>query len=120
MARRPLKVTGFTRFVIVMLFIAPLAYIGASYYNGEDGIQNIKDLLRIGDRTEQAEPSSSDGDAVPVNQRPANNGSLEAENKKLKEELTTKNTRIDELGLEVEQLKRRLESLEKVLEESKK
>lgn len=47
MARR-LRVTGFTRFVIVMLFLVPIAYIGASYYNGQDGIQNVKNLLGIG------------------------------------------------------------------------
>lgn len=30
-----------------MVFFAPLAYLGASYYNGEDGIGNIKKLLKI-------------------------------------------------------------------------
>ena len=30
-----------------MVFFAPLAYLGASYYNGEDGIGNIKKMLGI-------------------------------------------------------------------------
>lgn len=46
MARKA-KLTGFSRFLIVMLFVAPMAYIGASYYNGEDGVQKIKELLNI-------------------------------------------------------------------------
>ena len=47
MTRRKLRMTPFARFFIVMLFLAPLAYIGASYYNGEDGIENIKKLIGI-------------------------------------------------------------------------
>jgi len=43
------KITGFARFVIVMLFIAPIAFLAASYYNGEDGIQNLKDFLGWGE-----------------------------------------------------------------------
>lgn len=48
MARR-LKSTPFARFLIAMLFIVPLAYIGASYYNGEDPIALIKDKLGMDD-----------------------------------------------------------------------
>lgn len=39
------KITGFARLLIFMLFFAPLAYIGASYYQGEDGIEKIKSLF---------------------------------------------------------------------------
>ncbi|MFN7116716.1 MAG: hypothetical protein ACK4TA_07925 [Saprospiraceae bacterium] len=55
MATRRLKLTGFARFLIVMLFLVPLAYLGAAYYNGQDGIQNIKDLLGIEKKTVQTE-----------------------------------------------------------------
>ena len=41
------KMTSFARFLIFMLFFAPLAYMGASYYNGEDGIQKIKNLIKF-------------------------------------------------------------------------
>ena len=51
MARR-LKSTPFARFLLAMLFIVPAAYIGASYYNGEDPIQLIKDKLGIEAGTE--------------------------------------------------------------------
>ena len=43
--RKKYKLTGFSRLVIFMIFFAPIAYIGASYYNGEDGIENIKRLF---------------------------------------------------------------------------
>ncbi len=46
MARKKFKMTGFARFFIVMLILAPLAYIGASYANGQDGIENFKDLFK--------------------------------------------------------------------------
>ncbi len=45
MAKSKYKITGFARFLIFMLFFAPLAYIGVSYYQGEDGIQNFKNLI---------------------------------------------------------------------------
>lgn len=45
MARRRFKLTGFARFLIFMLFFAPIAYIGISYYQGEDGLQNVKDII---------------------------------------------------------------------------
>lgn len=120
MAKRSLKVTGFTRFMLVMLLVAPLAYIGASYYNGEDGIQNIKNLFNGGEPQETSSKSTgeAEADVKSVNQSPSANA-LEEENKKLKEELDFKSKRVDELYLENEQLKRRLESLEKALEDAK-
>ncbi|MEY2949684.1 MAG: hypothetical protein RLZZ248_885 [Bacteroidota bacterium] len=42
---RKTRMTPFARFFIFLLFVAPLAYIGASYYRGEDGIAKIKSLL---------------------------------------------------------------------------
>jgi len=43
--RNKYKITGFARLLIFMIFFAPLAYIGASYYQGEDGIEKIKSLF---------------------------------------------------------------------------
>jgi len=45
MMRNKYKITGFARLLIFMIFFAPLAYIGASYYQGEDGIEKIKSLF---------------------------------------------------------------------------
>jgi len=43
--RNKYKITGFARLLIFMIFFAPLAYIGASYYQGEDGIEKIKSIF---------------------------------------------------------------------------
>lgn len=56
--RKKYKITGFARFLIFMIFFAPLAYIGASYYNGEDGIANIKKLIGL-DKINSSEKTSS-------------------------------------------------------------
>ena len=120
MAKRSLKVTGFTRFMLMMIVVAPLAYIGASYYNGEDGIQNIKNFLNIGDRQEQVEtPVEEAAETKPVNQSPSAKA-LEDENRKLKDALDFRNKRVDELYLENEELKRDNERLKKELEQAKK
>lgn len=50
-----LKTTPFARFLVAMLFIVPLAYMGASYYNGEDPIQMIKDKLGIEANTAESQ-----------------------------------------------------------------
>ena len=56
------KITGFARFLIFMIFFAPVAYVGASYYNGEDGIANIKNLLGMEDNNsaQTATPTKPD------------------------------------------------------------
>jgi len=45
--KRKYKITGCAKFFFILIILAPLAYLGASYYNGENGIQNIKDFLGI-------------------------------------------------------------------------
>lgn len=45
---RPYKTTGCFRFFLFIIILAPLAYLGASYYHGQDGIQNIKNLFSKG------------------------------------------------------------------------
>jgi small-conductance mechanosensitive channel len=119
MSKRPLRVTGFTRFFIVMLFVVPLAYLGASYYNGQDGLQNIKDFLGIEQKNENG-PASA-GSKSTTNPAPAGNVEiLEAENRQLREELDFKTKKVEELYLENEQLKRKLQSLEETVKEVKK
>lgn len=58
MARR-LKTTLFTRFLIMLLIVAPLAYFGASYVNGEDPIKNLKQFFQK-DQTEQKQVIQAD------------------------------------------------------------
>lgn len=118
MATRRLKLTGFARFFIVMLFLVPLAYLGAAYYNGQDGIQNIKNLLRIDSKkpaTEQVEVNRNPKTVV-TDDTATNNTSrggsldsrrldqlelrmnqLERENARLKEQIRQQELKIKEL-----------------------
>ena len=48
MARRKSRMTPFSRLLLFMVFIGPLAYIAASYYNGQDGIKNITTTFQKG------------------------------------------------------------------------
>lgn len=97
MARRKLRLTAFARFLIVMLFLAPLAYMGASYYNGEDGLQNLKDLLGIGKKaqTEQVEQTEERSDRN--NKSTVSYEALLKENKVLKDSVRSKEQQIYKL-----------------------
>lgn len=108
MARR-LQITGFARFLIVMVILAPAAYIGASYYNGQDGIQNFKNLIGIGsnsasavERSASEEPGASSDDLTTLIQK---NQELESTVETLVGQLEKKNKRIEELEAEIAQLK---------------
>lgn len=107
---RKYKATGCAKFALVIIILAPLAYIGASYYNGEDGIQNIKDLLGIGQDT----PT----EIIKTNEEPETKAkiiretdetstilldSLKAENKRLKDQLEAKENEILKLKHEAQQ-----------------
>ena len=53
--------TPFARFFIVMLIIVPLAYFGASWYNGEDPL-NVRQYLGLDEpaKTEQVSVTPDD------------------------------------------------------------
>ena len=80
--RKKYKLTAFARLFIFMIFFAPLAYIGASYYNGEDGIAKIKALF-------------------------SNQSSLT-----IQEQIDIKKAEIDDLTKQIESLKRDVDQLE--------
>ena len=64
------KLTAFSRLLIFLLVFLPLAYIGASYYNGEDPIGNIKGWLGMND-TAPATTSTTTAPAPTQNTPPA-------------------------------------------------
>ena len=97
MARRRLRITGFARFLFAMIFIVPAAYIGASYINGEDGIENIKELVGLNETN-----STQTIEEAPTNPRPSNT----------QEETNTSNSTI-EFSSQKEQLERDLEYYKK-------
>lgn len=109
------KLTGFSRFLVVMLFLVPGAYIGASYYNGEDGIQNIKELLGL-DKSENTtvttttttttSPATIATEDIPSDVKMLQDEltdlkrrieAMERENKELKDQIFDKNEEIVEL-----------------------
>ncbi len=104
MARRT-RLTGFTRFLIVMIFLVPIAYIGASYYNGQDGLENIKNLIGIG----KSETPAATRDAA------TNPKGLA----KLEERITQLNQRITELELKNGELESQLEQKDQEMVELK-
>ena len=89
MGNKKYKSTPFARLFIVLLFATPLAYIGASYYNGEDGIENIKNLFGINqEKTTEIVPSDTNRNLEEENDvLMEQNKALKKENKALKKEL---------------------------------
>ena len=53
MSRKRKSLTPFARLLIFLLFLTPIAYIGASYYKGQDGFQNVKNLVGLGEKTDK-------------------------------------------------------------------
>lgn len=97
MARSKLKVTGFTRFLLFLLIAAPCVFVLASYINGEDGLQNLKNLFsgQLPNSEIQAEQPAEQPTKAYVN----------SEIQRLQDELEEKEKKIKELYLENEQLR---------------
>jgi len=98
---RKLKTTPFARFLIAMLFIVPLAFIGASYYNGEDPIQMIKDKLGLEKHVAEA------GNEAPIVDEVVDEDTYD-----LRQEIELLKERIMELELENSELKEKVRRLE--------
>lgn len=114
MAKRRLRLTGFARFMIVMIILAPIAYVGASYYNGEDGLENIKKLIGI-ESNEVKKDSASDSNSATKSkekrksEKEVSVGELERlrnENSNLKKQIREQEQEIYKLKEEIINLKR--------------
>lgn len=96
MARR--KATPFARLLLFLIIFLPLAYLGAAYLNGEDGLANIKRLISgEPERTEtiaDAPAAAASGDRM---------ADLEAEVARLERELREKEAYINQLELQLDQ-----------------
>lgn len=88
-----LKVTGFTRFLLAMLFIVPMAYLIASYANGEDGLGKIKEAVGLDTPNSKTSTATRDADCASLQQQVERQAQrirqLERENKKLRTETVT-------------------------------
>ena len=101
MARKRRKLTPFARLFIFLIFLAPIAYVGASYYKGQDGIQNIKNLVGLGDKGDQRE-----------------DGFLKGNNEKENEELIDAYKQIEGLKRKLRDKERTIQDLEERLNAS--
>ncbi len=89
MPKKKHQMTPFARLLLVLIIAAPASYIGASYYNGEDGIENIKKLFGAGStETTETRAVSNDKNLEKENRfLLEQNRELKQENKALKKEL---------------------------------
>jgi hypothetical protein len=121
---RKYKLTGCAKFFIFFIIAAPLAYIGASYYNGQNPLKEVQEWVQSfsnnGDDSEEATMDQN------VNAAPSNAGQgsvykemelKELEIKSLKndlkdcEQLNKKQKEvIESQKLEITNLKQRLDS----------
>lgn len=63
--RRKYKMTGCARFLIFLLIFTPLVLIGVSLYNGNNPIDQFKDLLNI-ETTTQTNNNTNNSNSAPV------------------------------------------------------
>ncbi len=125
MTRKKFRLTGFARFFLVMIVLAPLAFLGASFYNGEDGIENLKNLFKGNFNFEKKEikkvetqEEKTDESQALVNKAPSEI-EINSQVAKLQDELTFKNQKVDSLYKENAALKLEIQEKDKELNEVK-
>lgn len=108
------KITGFAKFIIFILIVAPLAYIGASYYYGQDPFEKIKSLEIFNNQNkEMVEKVSTTPATLPVKD-------TDIGFEEIKKELELKNIEIKNLELKVEKMQELIDIQKKELEKFKK
>ena len=115
-----MKLTGFARFLLVMVILAPLAFIGASYYNGEDGLENFKNLFKgkfSNGTTEEIAPKEEPKESIST--KPMSEIEIDAQVARIQRELNFKTEEADSLFKENTNLKLDLLAKDKELEEVK-
>ncbi len=104
MARR--KLTGFARFFIVMLFVVPLAYIGASYYNGQDPFKNAGDFLNKFKSNTVTETTTENTTNAPNGEIDLQIKDLETRIRELEQENTELREKIRQMDVQIKELRR--------------
>ncbi len=112
MARKA-RLTVFSRFIIMMLIVGPLAFLGASYYNGEDGVETIKNIFN--QNKENVTETRTNRTDEKATAKVDDNTTYKM--KKLQEELDYKQKRLEEMFKENEDLKQKVDQLEQQLKE---
>ena len=99
---RKVRTTAFTKFIIFLFFIVPLAYGAALYINGQDPIAKFKDLLGIEQTETTVEKSTPSDQSYTISMDEKGKASV---NK------TSADT-MDEVEKEIKYLKAKIEKLE--------
>lgn len=81
------KLTAFSRLLIFLLIALPIVYFGAAYYNGEDPVARVKDLLGL-DETDTAEEYEAPSQYRDAPATFENVQALRDENDRLRQELS--------------------------------
>lgn len=94
------KTTGCFKFLIFLLIAIPVAFIGSSYYHGEDPLSFIKHKIGTATETASSDRASSESDdtyKAELNELRNQVRRLENENQNLKDVLEKKQKEIDDL-----------------------
>lgn len=109
--RRKYKMTGCARFLIFLLIFTPLVLIGVSYYNGNNPIEQIKELLNI------ESDSNTNTSTKTIETGDTNNSSSGVSSEGiLKSTIETQRNTIEELRKEVKDLEQQLKDKEREIQ----
>ena len=100
---RKVRTTAFTKFIIFLFFIVPLAYGTALYINGQDPIAKFKDLLGIEQTETTVEKSIPSDQSYTISMDEKGQASVSK---------TSADTSMDDVEKEIKYLKAKIEKLE--------
>ena len=103
--RRKYKITGCARFFIFLLIFTPIVLVGVSYYNGNNPLEQVKELLSIESTERTAEKSA-----------PTKNTSSVSNEGILKSTIESQKTTIEELRKEVRDLEQALKDRDREID----
>ena len=108
-----LKMTGFARLLIAIIFIVPIAYLGATFINGGQELDSLKEMLGI--ETSTPPTIKEDAPMVPAERTPPPPPPMEkvGQNEEVMDELREK---LNEMYDENSALKEEIVKLRKQLE----
>ncbi|MDX1940345.1 MAG: hypothetical protein SFU99_07325 [Saprospiraceae bacterium] len=116
MARR--KVTGFTRFLLVMIILVPLAFVGAALYNGKDPLVEAKRLLGIEQTVSDNQEASDDEDPTII-ESPRKSDSKSAASGDVQAQIDAMLRRIEKLERDNLELQKKLRQYDVEIKELK-
>lgn len=115
MKKRGLRITGFTRFIIVLMILIPGSFIASLLINGQE--VNMENVLNIFNKSED-ETKERDTetvnleDRVPVEKEVLRDAGLEKDIASLEKQVDKLIRELDKQGETIQDLEKRIETLE--------